>query len=98
MMTMPGIGFEQENLFSIMESMKEQDTKWREGQTFCLVYDGGQEINDVNKRAYNLFMSENGLNPSAFPSLKIMENEVVSILAHHLGSSGDVCGTMTSGG
>ncbi|MBI2521049.1 MAG: aspartate aminotransferase family protein [Bdellovibrio sp.] len=98
MMTMPATGFEQENLFSIMESLKYQDTKWRDGQTFCLVYDGGKEIAEVNKRAYNLFMSENGLNPSAFPSLKTMENEVVSIIAHHLGSTGDVCGTMTSGG
>ncbi|OFZ17646.1 MAG: hypothetical protein A2X86_01760 [Bdellovibrionales bacterium GWA2_49_15] len=95
---MPGQGTDQEELFALMEKMKHQDTKWREGQTFCLVYDGGKEISEVNKRAYNLYMSENGLNPSAFPSLKEMENDVVSILAHQLGSTGEVTGTMTSGG
>jgi glutamate/tyrosine decarboxylase-like PLP-dependent enzyme len=50
------------------------------------------------KEAYNLYFSENGLNPTAFPSLKKFETEVVSMVASLLNGDDDVVGNMTTGG
>lgn len=63
-----------------------------------LVFDPGDEIRDFVKQAYTRFFSENALNPSAFPSLRRFENEVVAMTAQLLGGDAAVVGNMTSGG
>ena len=95
---LPEQGMDKDKLFDYMEEQKVNDTSWRDGKTFCLVYDGGPEISEVIKTAYTMFMSENGLNPSAFPSLRKFENDIVSMCAHHLNGDKNVSGSMTSGG
>ena len=55
------------------------DAKWREGKTAVYVFNAGEDVAQVQKEAYNLYMSENGLGPAAFPSLKQMEDEVVGM-------------------
>ena len=50
------------------------------------------------KKAHNMFFSENGLSPLAFPSLKTFENEVIAMTARMLGGDEEVSGAMTSGG
>ena len=70
---LPQEGMSKEKLFDFMQEQKENDTRWKEGKTFCLVYDGGPEISEVIKTAYTMYMSENALNPSAFPSLRKFE-------------------------
>jgi glutamate/tyrosine decarboxylase-like PLP-dependent enzyme len=52
----------------------------------------------VQKEAYALYMSENGLGPLAFPSLKQMEDEVVGMGLSLLHAPQDARGTITSGG
>ena len=63
-----------------------------------LVFHAGPEVTDLVKRAYLRFFSENALNPSAFPSLRRFENEVIAMTARLLGGDRDVVGNMTSGG
>lgn len=91
-------GRKREDLFGEMEKVKEHDIKWKEGKAFSLVFNGGQELSDITKDAYCMFFSENGLNPSAFPSLKKFENEVVGMTASLLSGGEKVAGSMTSGG
>lgn len=97
-MNLPAQGINKEELFQEMEKVRSNDIKWREGKAFSLVFNGGKELNDIIKEAYCLFFSENGLNPSAFPSLKKFENEVVGMTAGLLGGNSETAGTMTSGG
>lgn len=97
-MKLPANGMKKEDLFKEMEEVRANDIKWREGKAFSLVFNGGQELNDIIKEAYCLFFSENGLNPSAFPSLKKFENEVVGMTANLLGGDSKTAGSMTSGG
>ena len=85
-------------LFNEMDEYKVHDIKWKEGRAFSLVFYGGEELSDITKTAYNKFFSENALNPSAFPSLKNFENEVVSMIGNLLKGGEDVVGNMTSGG
>jgi sphinganine-1-phosphate aldolase len=81
-----------------MKAARDHDVHWREGRVFSLVFNASDEVSDMLKEAYNLYFSENGLNPTAFPSLKKFETEVVSMVAALLSGDDDVVGNMTTGG
>ena len=74
------------------------DVRWREGKTAVYVFNAGPEVEQVQKEAYLAFMSENGLGPMAFPSLKRMETEVVDFGLELLHAPEGAAGTITSGG
>lgn len=95
---LPTRGVPEEDILKQMEEAADHDVRWRDGRVFSLVFDPGQEILELSKKAYTTFFSENGLNPAAFPSLRKFEIEVVSMVASILGGDADVVGNMTSGG
>lgn len=74
------------------------DANWREGKTAVYVFNAGEDVARVQKEAYTLYMSENGLGPLAFPSLKQMEDEVVGMGLYLLHAPEDGAGSITSGG
>lgn len=74
------------------------DAKWRDGKTAVYVFNAGEDVAQVQKEAYALYMSENGLGPLAFPSLKQMEDEVVGMGLSLLHGPEGSTGTITSGG
>src|SRR4249919_409876 len=74
------------------------DVRWREGKTAVYVFNAGPDVERVQKEAYALFMSENGLGPAAFPSLKRMEAEVVGFGLELLHGPEGAAGAITSGG
>ncbi|MDP3284149.1 MAG: aminotransferase class V-fold PLP-dependent enzyme, partial [Desulfobacterales bacterium] len=96
--SIPTKGIPRDKLLSRMEAMREKDADWRSGKTWSLVYYAGEEHTGFLKNAHNMFFSENGLSPLAFPSLKIFENEVIAMTARMLGGDEEVSGAMTSGG
>lgn len=97
-MSLPSRGLDDQALFTQLESFRDADVRWREGRVFAYVYDAGKKAEEIGKRAFAAFSSENGLDPTAFPSLRRMENEVVGIAADHLHGGPDVVGSFTSGG
>jgi glutamate/tyrosine decarboxylase-like PLP-dependent enzyme len=80
-----------------MREMRTEDARWQEGRTWSLVYNAGEDLRRLAAEAYTEFMSENGLSPLAFPSLRRFEAEVLSIAAE-LFHGDTAAGTMTSGG
>ncbi|MGE0624806.1 MAG: aspartate aminotransferase family protein [Pseudomonadales bacterium] len=74
------------------------DARWRDGRTAVYVFNAGEDVAAVQKEAYTLYMSENGLGPLAFPSLKQMEDEVVGMGLSLLHAPEGGRGTITSGG
>lgn len=94
----PARGRGADEVLAQLEAFRAQDVAWREGRTFAYVYDGGADIEAVQKRAFAAYMSENALDPTAFPSLLAMENEVVGMARAHLGGDDQVVGSFTSGG
>ena len=86
------------NLLEELKERKAADLDWRGGRNFAYVYYAGQETLDAIQAAYQLFFSENALNPSAFPSLRNMERECVQMIANLLGGQDSACGSLTSGG
>ncbi len=96
--TLPAHGLARDELFARMESFRREDIDWRSGRAWAYVFDPGEEAREVIKRAYMMYLTENGLDPTAFPSLLTMEREVVSISAAHLRAGPEVVGNFTSGG
>lgn len=94
----PAQGKSKSDVLEAMKAARDRDVRWREGRVFSLVFNAGDEVSDVLKEAYTLFFAENGLNPTAFPSLKKFETEVVSMVAALLGGDDQVVGNMTTGG
>lgn len=81
-----------------LRGLRSEDARWKEGRTFSLVYYVDDEHSRLLKEAYGEFMAENGLSPLAFPSLRRMESEVISMAAGLFHGDDGVAGTMTTGG
>ena len=95
---LPSRGRPPAEVLDAMRALRDQDTRWKDGRTFSLVFYAGDELLEFLKAAYTMFFSENGLNPGAFPSLRRFESEVIAMTANLLGGDTKTCGNMTSGG
>jgi sphinganine-1-phosphate aldolase len=95
---LPQTGTDWTELKGRMADYATGDVRWRDGKTAVYVFNAGPEIERVQKEAYALFMSENGLGPMAFPSLKRMEEEVVGFGLALLHGPDEASGAITSGG
>jgi len=87
-----------EDVLSDMQLYSIDDSNWQDGKTWSLVYNAGKEHSDFLKNAYNMYFSENALNPMAFKSLKRFEHEVVRMSAEIFNGKEHAVGTMSSGG
>jgi glutamate/tyrosine decarboxylase-like PLP-dependent enzyme len=81
-----------------MAAEAEDDVRWHEGRVAALVYLAGDDVLEVAKEAYFRAFSTNGLAPTAFPSLKRFESEVVQMTAALLNGGPGATGAITSGG
>jgi sphinganine-1-phosphate aldolase len=87
-----------EQIAARLDGFRDADLDWRSGKVWAYMFDPGETAEQVIKRAYMAYLSENGLDPTAFPSLLRMENEVVAMTANHLGGDANVVGNFSSGG
>ncbi|MET9346960.1 pyridoxal phosphate-dependent decarboxylase family protein [Streptomyces termitum] len=79
-------------------ALRAADAPTRGGRTFAYVYDAGLDgLDELASAAYTAFATVNGLDPTVFPSVARLENEVVGAVAALLGAPG-AQGTFTSGG
>ncbi len=97
-MRIPERGLPRAEIFERLERYREADVPWRAGRVWAYVYDPGPEAEALIKDAFTSYLSENGLDPTAFPSALRLENEVVAMGRAHLGGDDDVVGNFTSGG
>ncbi|MGH1342628.1 MAG: pyridoxal phosphate-dependent decarboxylase family protein [Nannocystales bacterium] len=90
-------GLSPEAIDAAFDEIREHDLDWSAGRCFAYVFSAGKDVGAVAKRAYTAFMTENALDPTSFPSLVRMENEVVQI-ASELAHGDGAVGNFTSGG
>jgi len=85
-----------------LRELRSGDLPTHGGRTLAYVYDSGlSEVDEIAAAAHALASSANGLDPTAFPSLLKMENDLVARAAGLLGgaeSDSATVGTVTSGG
>jgi glutamate/tyrosine decarboxylase-like PLP-dependent enzyme len=98
-MTLPTRGLDRTELLDRLAGYRRDDVAAHGGRTFAYVYDGAiPDVEQAAREAYLSFLDVNGLDPTAFPSLRRMENDVVAAVAERLGGDGRTAGTFTSGG
>src|SRR5262249_35492425 len=85
-----------DELVAELRARQAEDTDWRRGRVFSLVYHAGKEHEELVARAHAVYASTNLLNPLAFKSLKQLETEIVAIANGLMHGSGT--GVVTSGG
>nr|WP_232523291.1 aminotransferase class V-fold PLP-dependent enzyme [Nocardioides sp. MAH-18] len=69
------------------------------GRTLAYVYDSGlADVDRVGREAVAAYAGSNGLDPTAFPSLLQMENDLVGFYAGLVDAPDTVVGSVTSGG
>ncbi len=88
-----------DDVLARLRAMQAGDVPVHGGRTLAYVYDSGlSEADRVGREAVAAYAGSNGLDPTAFPSLLTMENELVGYTADLLDAPPDVVGTITSGG
>jgi glutamate/tyrosine decarboxylase-like PLP-dependent enzyme len=97
-MRIPEHGWSKDRIVAALEGLRARDMPWRDGRTWAYVYDPGPEAEDVIKRAFTMYLSENALDPTVFPSTLALETQVVAMAAAHLRGDDRVVGSFTSGG
>jgi len=98
MKPLPPKGIPAPQVLDELESLRADDVDWRNGKVFSLAYYAGPQAIAVAEDAYRRFSGENALSTDAFPSLRIMQQDVLSMVGPWLGAHKDSAGFMTSGG
>ena len=82
-----------------LRTMQSADLPVHGGRTLAYVYDSGlAEVDRIGCAAVAQYAGSNGLDPTAFPSLLTMENDLVGFACNLLDAPPDGVGTVTSGG
>lgn len=97
-MKLPKKGMDSDTILATLDAFKMEDLDWRRGRVWAYVYPIDAEVEKVSKQAYTNFLTENALDPTAFPSCLILENQIVAIGAAHLGGDENTTGNFTTGG
>lgn len=95
---LPEQGRPQHEVLQALQSFASDDPDYKSGRLWSLVYWLGEEHDAFLGQAYQAFSSANGLNPTAFQSLKRLETEIIAALADLLHGPETTCGVVTSGG
>src|ERR1051325_8881508 len=97
-MNIPEKGLSKEEILGTLQAFKSRDIDWKAGKVWCYVYNPGEDPAEVTREAYLSFLSENGLDPSVFPSLLKLETDVVRAVINLLRGSSNAVGHLTTGG
>jgi len=97
-MQIPERGQGRDEVLEELKGYRDGDISWRDGKALAYVFHADEEAAAVGERAYQMYLWENALDPTIFPSLMRFETEIVAMAAHHLGGDDQVVGNFTSGG
>ncbi|MBL4635346.1 MAG: aspartate aminotransferase family protein [Kofleriaceae bacterium] len=86
-----------EEILERLASLKSDDLS-SDGHAFAFIYDAGDSVNNLARKAFASGMTGNGLDPTVYPSARRLENDLVGACLEHLRAPDDACGTITSGG
>jgi len=97
-MQIPEKGLPKEQILGTLQAFKSRDMDWKAGKVWCYVYNPGEDPAEVVREAYLSFLTENGLDPTVFPSMLKLETDVVRMVANLLHGDEHVVGHLTTGG
>ena len=85
-------------LTSMLDDHKAGDAQWNQGKTFGFVYHPGKQHAKLSEAYRAAFQYESTLNPSAFPSLRKFEKEVIGMASELMHGDRRVAGSVSTGG
>jgi len=97
-MKLPAAGISQQEILDRLDLYRKEDVDWRSGRVWGYVYDAGVGAQKACEAAFSDFLWENALDPTVFPSMLKLENDLVSMVAQHLNAPEGAVGNFTSGG
>jgi sphinganine-1-phosphate aldolase len=97
-MHIPQTGLSKQEILSTLQAFKVRDMDWKAGKVFCYVYNPGEDPAEVTREAYMSFLTENGLDPTVFPSMLKLETDVVRMVINLLHGDSNAVGHLTTGG
>ncbi|WP_432980509.1 pyridoxal phosphate-dependent decarboxylase family protein [Dactylosporangium sp. CA-233914] len=96
---LPERGLPAQDVLAELREMRGGDLPTHGGRLFAYVYDPGLAgLDDLAAAAHAISAHVNGLDPTAFPSLLAMENDLVGAAAQLLGGDERTVGSVTGGG
>jgi sphinganine-1-phosphate aldolase len=95
---LPDHGRPAEDILQELKGFGAQDPNYKDSRLWSLVYWLDEPYADFLGQAYQAYASANGLNPSAFKSLKSFETQIIAGTAELLHGGPETCGVVTSGG
>ncbi|MEN0086193.1 MAG: aminotransferase class V-fold PLP-dependent enzyme [Leifsonia sp.] len=91
--------FDQRAILARLAALRAADAPTHGGRVLSYVYDSGMpELDELAAEAMRLVQPVNGLDPTTFTSVAVMEREVVGFARELLHGDDDVVGSVTSGG
>ena len=88
-----------ETVLARLRTLQAKDLPVHGGRTLAYVYDSGlADVDETARQAVAAYAGSNGLDPTAFPSLLRMENDLVGAAARLVDAPDTVVGSVTSGG
>ena len=81
-----------------LAALSEDDLSAKDGNAFAFIYDAGDAVNQLARKAFAAGMTGNGLDPTVYPSARRLENDLVAATLGHLRAPDEAVGTITSGG
>ncbi|WP_314149051.1 aspartate aminotransferase family protein [uncultured Leifsonia sp.] len=91
--------FDSAAILGRLAALREADAPTHGGRVLSYVYDSGlPELDELAAAAVRLVQPVNGLDPTTFTSVAVMEREVLGFARELLHGGDDVVGTVTSGG
>ena len=93
----PENGQSRDEILSAIRDARARDLK-SDGHAFAFVYDAGADTRAVTREAFAACMEGNGLDPTVYPSARILENAVVHAVLEIMNAPEGAVGTATTGG
>jgi sphinganine-1-phosphate aldolase len=88
-----------EDVLARLAELQAGDLPVRGGRTLAYVYDSGlPDVDRIGREAVAAYAGSNGLDPTVFPSLLAMENDLVGFACDLLSAPDTAVGSVTSGG
>lgn len=93
------MGSTADEVLGLLERLRADDVPTHGGRTLGYVYDSGlAEADEVGRTALAAYGGSNGLDPTAFPSILAMENDLVALVGGQVDAPDGYTGVVTSGG
>ncbi len=98
-LVLPEKGISTELILAELQSLADMDhTRWEDGYLSGAVYHAEEDLLKLQVEAYDKFSTANPIHPDAFPGVRKMEAEIVSMVLNMLNAPSSGAGVSTSGG